>query len=156
MFARPRWGGVVSATTMMTTRSSYEAEFVGDSLETSQTSSQDALLAYFPLCSRRLAFLARRHYHERSRPAAAADNAGDAQVQACARNSRNIMQPGSPPSWWGRSKRQDWGSWGGGYCHRLRSAAITALAERPDCSWKWVRPTQPEVLGGRWQECGGE
>ena len=61
-----RWGGVVSATTMMTTRSSYEAEFVGDSLETSQTSSQDALLAYFPLCSRHHAFLERRHYHDRA------------------------------------------------------------------------------------------
>ena len=66
MFARPRWGGAVSATTMMTTRSSYEAEFVGDSLETSQTSSQDALLAYFPLCSRHHAFLERRHYHDRA------------------------------------------------------------------------------------------
>ena len=38
----------------------------GDSLETSQTSSQDALLAYFPLCSRHHAFLERRHYHDRA------------------------------------------------------------------------------------------
>ena len=38
----------------------------GDSLETSQTSSQDALLTYFPLCSRHHAFLERRHYHDRA------------------------------------------------------------------------------------------
>ena len=39
---------------------------MGDSLETSQTSIQDALLAYFPLCSRHHAFLERRHYHDRA------------------------------------------------------------------------------------------
>ena len=39
---------------------------MGDSLETSQTSSQDALLAYFPLCSRHHAFLERPHYHDRA------------------------------------------------------------------------------------------
>ena len=54
----------------------------------------------------------RRRHSRKSRLAAAADNAGDAQVGASARNRRNIMRPDSSPRWW-RHFRQGWGDWGG-------------------------------------------
>lgn len=69
----------------------------------------------------------RRRHSRESRLAAAAENAGDAQVRASVRNCCNIMRPDSSPRWW-RHYRQGWGSWRGGYGHQLHSAAIGALA----------------------------
>ena len=97
-----------------------------DSLETRRILSQDALLTFPPICSCRHSFLERQHCHSYSR-AAAAENAGDAQVRASVRNCCNIMRPDSSPRWW-RHYRQGWGSWRGGYGHQLHSAAIGALA----------------------------